>query len=306
MSQEQVLHQILQRLHALELENAQLRHAATTTPAPEPKVKTPDVFDGDRKTCRDFLNQVELIFTLCPRRYPTDTVKVGFIGTLLVGRALSWFSLFWEQQNVVLNNSNDFIGYFRETFDDLDKEFTAGLAIKCLRQGKTSVLQYTNEFRQLAGDLGWNEKALIAQYRWGLSDEIKDMLLHHDHPNSLQEAIQVATRIENRLREHQLELRSGESRITKPHSFRKPQVLVKPQEGPVPMELGHSSRGPLTMQERQRRREQGLCLYCGSDKHFRRDCPVAPTTKKVQALERAPEIQNKQEEQVQSGKVLGQ
>ena len=32
---------------------------------------------------------------------------------------------------------------------------------------------------------------------------------------------------------------------------------------------------PLSPQEYERRREHGLCTYCGKEGHFRRDCPVA-------------------------------
>ncbi|SMR64750.1 unnamed protein product [Zymoseptoria tritici ST99CH_3D1] len=37
-------------------------------------------------------------------------------------------------------------------------------------------------------------------------------------------------------------------------------------------------RGPLTEAERKRRRDNNLCNYCASDKHYRAKCPIAPKT----------------------------
>ncbi|KAH9245108.1 hypothetical protein BASA81_017421 [Batrachochytrium salamandrivorans] len=58
---------------------------------------------------------------------------------------------------------------------------------------------------QLKADLPWNEAAFIDQFRNGLSNEVKDMLLHHDYPTSLDELTALACRIDSRLAEHRQE-----------------------------------------------------------------------------------------------------
>lgn len=41
----------------------------------------------------------------------------------------------------------------------------------------------------------------------------------------------------------------------------------------VPMEIDAMRRGPLTAEEKQRHRDEGLCLYCGLGKHLAANCP---------------------------------
>jgi len=35
-------------------------------------------------------------------------------------------------------------------------------------------------------------------------------------------------------------------------------------------------RGPLSLEEKQRRRAKGLCMYCGADGHLVAGCPKVP------------------------------
>ncbi len=56
---------------------------------------------------------------------------------------------------------------------------------------------YAADFRQLATDLDWNEAALINQYRFNLSDSVKDMLIHYDYPTNLNDFIDLTIKIDN-------------------------------------------------------------------------------------------------------------
>ena len=60
-----------------------------TNETKEPRVSLPEKFDGTRSKFRGFVNQVRLITILQPQRYPTDVARVGLVGTLLTGQALS-------------------------------------------------------------------------------------------------------------------------------------------------------------------------------------------------------------------------
>jgi hypothetical protein len=57
----------------------------------------PDKFAGDRKSTRGFINQLELVFTLNPRRYSTDAIKIATICILASGQALAWFNPYLER-----------------------------------------------------------------------------------------------------------------------------------------------------------------------------------------------------------------
>ena len=44
-----------------------------------------------------------------PSRYPTDSSRVGLVGTLLSGTGLAWFASLLEKESPLLNNFEDFI-----------------------------------------------------------------------------------------------------------------------------------------------------------------------------------------------------
>jgi hypothetical protein len=59
--------------------------------------------------------------------------------------------------------------------------------------------------------------------------------------------------------------------------------------GPIPMEIGavHKKFSPLTPEERKRRVDNKLCLYCGQPGHLAGSCPAKvdknPSSKKPKA-----------------------
>lgn len=274
------IQELLARLAALE---AQQEHLLQQQPqsnhAPEPKILLPERFNGDRKKYRGFINQIELVFMINPNRYHTDALKVGCIGSLLSDKALAWFTPFLEQPRKyteVLNNYQEFRTLMDDTFGDKDRSIVAASKIQKLRQGKQPASSYAAEFRQIAADLTWNDSALIHQFRLGLRDDVKDMLLHHDYPKTLLEAINLAIQVDNRLYEHRQERNSiGNMQRKYENSSSSSNASQSSSNEPTSMILGATKRGPLTQEERKHRMENNLCKYCGSKDHFLNKCPLA-------------------------------
>jgi hypothetical protein len=163
----------------------------------EPKISLPEKFDGSRHTYRGFINQIRLIIKTHSRRYVTTSDKIGLVGTLLKGPALAWFAPLLEKESSLLNDFEKFIKNLEETFGDADKERTAATKIRTLKQGFRPASTYASEFRQLAGDLSWDDEALIDQFRYGLQDDVKDLLLTMEDPDNLNEAIMQAVKCDN-------------------------------------------------------------------------------------------------------------
>jgi hypothetical protein len=266
---------------------------------PEPKVPFPEKFDGDRRKFRGFINQLELVFMLNPSKYSIEATKVAVIRTLLTGQALAWFTPFLENMEKHQNLLNDYSSFrqlLQDTFDEHDRSLLAATRICKLRQGSQSVSFYASEFRRLASDLEWNDSALVHQFRSGLNDEVKDMLLHHPYPTTLGDAISLAIGVGNRLFEHRQEMyeRSPDARQAprRPRfgqriSFQNPLPMdcstppTSDRFGPSPMELGLMRRAPLSPEERQCRIDNNLCRYCGGQDHQLANCPIVQSKPKI-------------------------
>ena len=258
----------------------------------EPKICLPAKFDGTRSQFRGFLNQIRLVIQMHPTRYPTDISQVGLVGTLLTGTALAWFAPLLEKKSPLLHNFDEFIKEFQASFGDTDSVRTAINKIRRLRQGDRPASAYASDFRLLACDIPWDEEALMDQFRFGLRNDVKDLLLtFHEDPKSLTEAISRAVRCDNRLFERRSErqqmtrLRPEQtyaSMVTSTHSPTIQTSSTVPFGGPTPMEIDAARcRGPLSEAEKQRRRVNRLCLYCGGPGHIAIHCPHRPWTRRV-------------------------
>ena len=264
------------------------QQASTQQSSPkEPKICLPGKFDGNRSQFRGFLNQVRLVIHMHPNRYPTDTARVGLVGTLLTGTALAWFAPLLEKKSPLLQDFEGFINEFQANFGDTDSVRTAINKIRRLRQGDRPASAYAADFRLLACDIPWDEEALMDQFRHGLRNDVKDLLLtFHEDPRSLTEAISRAVRCDNRL----FERRSERQLMSRPRTDQTYASVVAstpssttqtshmtPSSGPSPMEIDVTRRrGPLSEAEKQRRRANRLCLYCGGPGHIAITCPHRP------------------------------
>jgi hypothetical protein len=278
------------RLHGSQLENENRNLRATTPPlipalnAPAPKVMLPDKYDGNRDGYRGFVNQLTVLFALNPTRYPSDQAKIYTVGSLLTGRALSWFNPLLERPERHADTMASYAAFmtsFKNMFGPIDPTAVADNKIRRLTQGKSPVSTYASTFMQLAADLEWNEAALIGQFRAGLSGEIKDMLVRHDIPDSLDDLIKLAIRCDQRLYENRLDQRQrAVSYAPRPYnvgSMPFASLNTVPASGPVPMDLSaaQTRHDPLSAEERQRRYDNQLCFVCGEAGHRKINCPKA-------------------------------
>jgi hypothetical protein len=84
---------------------------------PEPKISLLEKFDGTRSKFQGFVSQVCLIMQLHPRRYFDDTIRVGFIGTLLTGTTAAWFAPILETSSPLLQDFNAFMAEFEAAIE---------------------------------------------------------------------------------------------------------------------------------------------------------------------------------------------
>lgn len=102
----------------------------------------------------------------------------------------------------------------------------------------------------------------------GLANHIKDEIYVMELPETLDDLIDLAIKVDYRL---QLRGLRKEPRPQHPISrTRSPEMKLSESE-PEPKQKG---RCHLTVEERDRHRTEGLCMYCGVAGHFVAFCPA--------------------------------
>ncbi|CAJ0958267.1 unnamed protein product [Ranitomeya imitator] len=139
-------------------------------------------------------------------------------------------------------------------YDEPNSVDRAEKILLALCQGQDEAEIYCQKFRKWSVLTQWNECALAAIFRKGLSEALKDVMVGFPMPAGLNESMFLAIQIDRRLRE----------RKAVHH------LAVLSEHGPEPMQCDRT----LTRAERQEhRRRNGLCFYCGDSTHAISDCP---------------------------------
>ncbi|OCT99158.1 hypothetical protein XELAEV_18004949mg [Xenopus laevis] len=102
----------------------------------------PEKCSGEREHFRGFINQCKLHFQLQPVTFSHDAFKVGFILTLLQGKALTWASFIIEHNSPLLCDFEEFLATIATIFGEPDYTATAEATLLHLSQGQRSVAEH--------------------------------------------------------------------------------------------------------------------------------------------------------------------
>ena len=300
---EEMLQSLHQSLHGLSIQMSQLAEQLLPRPPPqqpgfppsvstvpsspppppatlkEPYVPPPEPYAGEIGGCRGFLLRCALVFDQQPISYPSDRAKVAYTINLLRGRAAKWATAVWDRDSPLFTSYARFSQELRRIFDFPVEGPECTKRLFSLTQSSRSVAEYSIEFRTVAAESGWGDLELKGIFTRGLSEQLKDELATRDEPPSLEELIALAIRVDNRLRERRREKKNHSlvPRIDSPSSVAvsgsplQPSVFPDPAPSAgEPMQIGHTKLHP---DERRRRVEKRLCIYCGQAGHFLINCP---------------------------------
>ena len=244
------------------------------------KPKNPDTYEGGARGLERFLSQCQVYFFLKKADFHNELERILFAGSHLRGPAADWFTPFIRdmargdqarpETKQMMKDYSKFEQALEQLYGNRDKTRTAIRQITQLKQAG-SASQYTATFRRLAAETGWDDSALLHMYYMGLKDGVKDELARMDRPRSLDQLIDRAIGIDERIYERRMERGGGY------HQYKS----RKPSYGD-PMDLS-ATRGPLSKKDREHRMKNNLCLYCGKPGHRARECKASKSRKQLAA-----------------------
>ena len=269
----------------------------------EPDVESPPTFQNRQDDVEAFLSHVELVISAQPSRFRKEEQKIAYLLSFLRGEAFTWVRTYIQadtEQPAWIKTYKTLTQELRKVFGDPDQTETYAAKILSLQQTKSAAI-YTSEFRRYGWTLGWDEKTLYFLYKKGLKPEVKSAVAAiKDQPTSLSELEDLAIQIDNQLFRNKREQRftgSTANHHTTKTEHKKPYGNVSTAAAAAASAVraiaNHSTdpninpnmlldnarvqkRGPLSESEKKHRRDNNLCLYCGSDRHKVVDCNVRP------------------------------
>lgn len=266
----------------------------------------PRVFDGKVKSVNPFLDEIESAVWLQRASLVTDLDKALYFYTFLKdGSPKSWFSGIKkdETRQYLLHDWKALIQDFRDHFGDSDIHNTAMHEMDLLVQ-TGSCAAFASRFRELLPDLDLTEdRSKIDYFRKRLKDNIKDALANIPRratPTNFDRYVEMCIDIDNNLHRRQLETQKKSRATSSTHNnssnSRNNHTTPAPSSSStlppgIPMEIDATKtkpHGPLTDEEKARRKREGLCAYCGQGKHLIENCPnMSDRAKKALAARKA-------------------
>jgi Retrotransposon gag protein len=287
-------------------------------PTRKAKAKEPDTFDGsDPRKLNNFILLCNLYFRNNPA-YSEDEAKVTLALSYLRGTALDYFEpslLDSDDAPEWMEDWPVFVRTLRTQFGPIDPTADAEDGIDHLKmQDNQHIVKYNVEFNRLAIRTGWDDSVLRHRYYSGLAERIKDIMGQQGKPATLEAMKTLAHSIDSRHWERLREKsRAGKGKSDKPDKPDAKSDDKSDDKGKKPASGNNSNSnnnnnknnksnagkpgkpasssgntasisdklgkdGKLTPQERQRRFDNNLCLFCGGVGHSAKDCPKSSSS----------------------------
>lgn len=291
------------RIKQLEAELEQERKASPATPthvafSKDGKISDPAHFTGKKEAASGFLIKVDQVLEVRQNQYKTDALKIAYVTNLLEGDAWKWYEpharLPADQRPDWVKSWSLFRKEFESAFSVAEVKESARRKLKVLRQ-TSSVSAYASQFRLLVYNLDWTDETKRQTFFDGLNNDVKDKILSPNKFDTFENLVKEASIIDGLLYSRRIDSRPNNPssvRVTYSRTNNATTTPSVPSSGatrdPDAMEIDAVNvqqparvvNGKVTPEEKERRRKNGLCFYCGG-KHQRKDCDKSDSQAKA-------------------------
>lgn len=275
----------------------------TPLPAAEPTASShlserqpdPDRFSGDRKDLRRFTAQIRQKLNVNRDRFPTPQSRMTYVSGRLLGTPYGLVLPYITGGRCTLPDYESILHILEQAYGDPNRIRNAREELYRIRQKNRGFSEFLADFQRLAveGEVADESKRIIMDQ--AISNELKDMLVHHDPPTgaSFNEYTSFLQGLENRIRKRYAgtqryqDTRTGPAVSATPRFQSPTRGRSPPNRGPArrrsPSPNPINSHGdPMDLSNQRRRwglnrKDNNLCFRCGSGSHYVRDCPEPDT-----------------------------
>jgi hypothetical protein len=255
------------------------------------KIGKPPKFTGGADSLADLLFHCEMKFIVQPSNFPDERVKVFYLVSFLTGSSYTWARTLYADKSKLFTNYDDFVSEL-QSIHGKSTEYTyveAENKLEKLRQTK-SCSEYAALFDQYTAILKFNDGAKLSLFKRGLKQSLRSALA------SLNESFEEYHELRDaaiRIDQQHFQLRSESTPSSSSHngnnnnngskfSAKKKRGKISAQSSSSPSST--TRRGPLTKDEREYRKKNNLCMYCGKSGHAVANCPDAKNKPSVNAI----------------------
>ena len=248
------------------------------------KLGAPPKFTGTPDSLANLLFFCDLEFQVKAITYDTDSRKIIYLTSFLTGSAFTWARTMFKTKDPCLTSYDAFVTKLNGLHGDADEYSAADAEARLEKLRQTgSCTEYAASFDQYTAILGFNDASKATLFKRGLKPNVKTALAglnqaFADYMGLREAAIRIDQQLFAIRSDHGS--RSGNPGNSAGFQSSSPtknnKKKDKKKSSSDKSSSGTSPRGRLTPEEREHRKKNNLCLYCGKSGHAVATCPDAP------------------------------
>ena len=147
---------------------------------------------------------------------------------------------------------DNFCIYIKKVFGNQDKDKAIEKEFLILKKTQSAMV-YGSKFKILAYTIRWDDAAFASKFYEKLKNKVKDVMVAMDKPESLENIINIAVKIDDRQHD----------------KF----VDTKTWFKPIPKNIPQFKKDPMELDVTKEKRFKKICYVCGKLGYLKRNCP---------------------------------